>query len=105
MRVLILRPVAPNERFGLGPFFRIEPLGSEYVAAALEADGHETAVYDLRFAPPLERLLKLHRPQVAGIAGAHTLDTAEVLALARRVKAFDPSIFTLAGGHGVAVYP
>ena len=26
-----------NERFGLGPFFRIEPLGMEYIAAALEA--------------------------------------------------------------------
>ena len=29
-----------NERFGLGPFFRIEPLGMEYIAAALEARGH-----------------------------------------------------------------
>jgi hypothetical protein len=36
MRVLLLRPVPANERFGLGPFFRIEPLGMEYIAAALE---------------------------------------------------------------------
>ena len=27
MNVLLLRPVPANERFGLGPFFRIEPLG------------------------------------------------------------------------------
>ena len=27
MHVLLLRPVPGNERFGLGPFFRIEPLG------------------------------------------------------------------------------
>jgi hypothetical protein len=39
MRVLLLRPVPNNERFGLGPFFRIEPLGMENVAAALEAHG------------------------------------------------------------------
>lgn len=105
MRVLLLRPAAPNERFGLGPFFRIEPLGPEYVAAALEAAGHEAAVYDLRFSPSLRRLLSRHRPQVVGIAAAHTLDTAEVLAVARRVKAFDPQIFTLAGGHAASVYP
>jgi hypothetical protein len=37
MEVLLLRPVPGNERFGLGPFFRIEPLGMEYIAAALEA--------------------------------------------------------------------
>ena len=36
MHVLLLRPVPSNERFGLGPFFRIEPLGMEYIAAALE---------------------------------------------------------------------
>jgi hopanoid C-3 methylase len=39
MHVLLLRPVPGNERFGLGPFFRIEPLGMEYIAAALTARG------------------------------------------------------------------
>ncbi len=39
MRVLLLRPVPGNQRFGLGPFFRIEPLGMEYIAAAFEARG------------------------------------------------------------------
>jgi hypothetical protein len=49
MRVLLLRPVPGNERFGLGPFFRIEPLGMEYIAAALEARGHRVTLADLRF--------------------------------------------------------
>ena len=49
MNVLLLRPIPSNERFGLGPFFRIEPLGMEYVAAALEADGHRVTLADLRF--------------------------------------------------------
>ena len=34
MRILLLRPPSPNERFGLGPFFRVEPLGLEYVATS-----------------------------------------------------------------------
>jgi radical SAM superfamily enzyme YgiQ (UPF0313 family) len=105
VRILLLRPVAPNERFGLGPFFRIEPLGSEYVGAAIEAAGHQIAIYDLRFAPRLGAILRRHRPRVVGIAGSHTLDTSEVLSVARRVKAFDPEIFTLAGGHAAAAYP
>ena len=49
MNVLLLRPDPGNERFGLGPFFRVEPLGLEYVAAALRERGHERAIVDLRF--------------------------------------------------------
>ena len=49
MHVLLLRPVPSNDRFGLGPFFRIEPLGMEYIAAALEAHGHRATVVDLRY--------------------------------------------------------
>ncbi len=30
---------------------RIEPLGMEYIAAALEADGHQVTIADLRFRP------------------------------------------------------
>ena len=54
MNILLLRPVPGNERFGLGPFFRIEPLGMEYIAAALEARGHRVTLADLRFSASLE---------------------------------------------------
>jgi len=105
MRILLLRPADVNERFGLGPFFRIEPLGLEYVAAALESAGHEAFVYDARFAAPVEKLIARHRPSLVGIAAAHTLDTTTALSTARRVKAVDRSIVTLVGGHAAAVYP
>jgi len=35
MNILLLRHHPSNDRFGLGPFFRVEPLGLEYIAAAL----------------------------------------------------------------------
>ncbi len=105
LRVLLVRPADINERFGLGPFFRIEPLGLEYVAASLEAGGHEAIAYDARFAPSIEKLIARHRPGMVGIAAAHTLDTPSALEAARRVKACDPSIVTLMGGHAAAVYP
>ena len=62
MNILLLRPAPSNERFGLGPFFRIEPLGMEYIAAALEARGHRVTLRDLRFSPPVEQILASVRP-------------------------------------------
>src|SRR5450759_4553552 len=62
MHVLLLRPVPGNDRFGLGPFFRIEPLGLEYIAAALEMRGHRATVADLRYSRSVDRLLRATRP-------------------------------------------
>src|SRR5262249_24314115 len=104
MRVLLVRGIAPNERFGLGPFFRIESLGMEYVGAALEAEGHHVQLVDLRFRN-LERTMLAFRPQVVGVTAPHTLDTNEAIATARRAKICDPTVFTVLGGHAAAVYP
>jgi radical SAM superfamily enzyme YgiQ (UPF0313 family) len=104
MRVLLLRPVPANERFGLGPFFRIEPLGMEYIAAALEAGGHEVTLADLRFTS-LEAHLRRARPGLVGIAAMHALETDDVLALARRVRAWSPEVPIVVGGHTAAAYP
>jgi hypothetical protein len=52
MHVLLVRSVPGNDRFGLGPFFRIEQLGLEYIAG---------------------------RSRGAGIARMHALETDEVL--------------------------
>jgi hypothetical protein len=81
MRILLLRPVPGNERFGLGPFFRIEPLGMEYIAAALEASGHRVTLVDLRFGRSLDYHVSRVRPDLVGIAAMHALETDEVLAL------------------------
>jgi radical SAM superfamily enzyme YgiQ (UPF0313 family) len=104
MRVLLLRPVPSNERFGLGPFFRIEPLGMEYIAAALESRGHEVTLVDLRFGRPVEHYLR-ERPGLVGIAAMHALETDNVLDLAARVRRAAPDIPLIVGGHTAAAYP
>src|SRR3954454_24381119 len=86
MHVLLLRPVPSNDRFGLGPFFRIEPLGMEYIAAALEARGHRATVADLRYSRSIAHCLRHVRPQVVGIACMHALETDDALALAAEVR-------------------
>ena len=105
MHVLLLRPVPGNERFGLGPFFRIEPLGMEYIAAALQARGHDATLADLRFSAALDQQLRKSRPGLIGIAGMHALETDEVLGLANRVRELAPGVPIVIGGHTAAAYP
>lgn len=105
MHVLLLRPVPENERFGLGPFFRIEPLGMEYIAAAFDAGGHQVTIADLRFSRPAEHYLRACRPGLVGIAAMHALETDNVLALAARVRRAAPGVPIVVGGHTAAAYP
>lgn len=76
----------------------------EYIAAALEARGHHVTLADLRFGS-LERHLRSARPGLVGIAAMHALETDEVIALARRVRALSPGVPILVGGHTAAAYP
>jgi hopanoid C-3 methylase len=105
MHILLLRPVPGNERFGLGPFFRIEPLGMEYIAAALEASGCRVTLVDLRFGRSLDYHVSRVRPDLVGIAAMHALETDEVLALAARVRRLAPGVPVVVGGHTAAAYP
>jgi len=105
MRVLLLRPVPGNERFGLGPFFRVEPLGLEYIGAALIAQGHDVTLRDLRFGRPIERELARVRPDLVGIACMHALEIDDALGLVERVRRACPGVFIVVGGHAAATYP
>ncbi|HEY5960656.1 MAG TPA: radical SAM protein [Polyangiaceae bacterium] len=103
--VLLVRPRSPNERFGLGPFFRVEPLGLEYVAATLRNDGHCALIVDERFSAPLSQLIRQWKPDLVGISCMHTVDIPTTLAAARQVKRAQPGLPVLVGGHVVALYP
>jgi radical SAM superfamily enzyme YgiQ (UPF0313 family) len=105
MKVLLLRPDPGNERFGLGPFFRVEPLGLEYAAASLLARGHEPTVVDLRFRPGLRTWLRRVRPRIVGISCMHALEYDQVLETALAVRRADPDAFILVGGHAAAAHP
>lgn len=105
MDILLLRPAPSNERFGLGPFFRIEPLGMEYVAAALETRGHRVTLHDLRFSPPIEQIVAAVRPAVVGVACMHALEIDDVRDVVARLRRAAPGAFVIVGGHSAAAYP
>src|SRR5262245_12128441 len=105
MNILLLRPAPRNEQFGLGPFFRIEPLGMEYIAAALEACGHRVQLRDLRFSASVERIVSAFRPEVVGIACMHALEIDDVRDLVGRLRATAGGLTIVVGGHSAAAYP
>jgi radical SAM superfamily enzyme YgiQ (UPF0313 family) len=105
MDVLLLRPAPTNERFGAAPFFRTEPLGLEYVAAALEARGHRATAVDLRFGGSVDRWIARVRPSMIGITCMHSLEIDEALGLIRQVRLAAPKAFLLLGGHSAAAFP
>ena len=104
MRLLLVRPVSPNERFGLGPFFRVEPLGLEYLGRALLEQGHDVRIADSQvraFAPaPAPELPTAH----VGIACTHTVDVPAALGVAREVRRWAPGVFTRRG-HAASSFP
>lgn len=105
MNVLLIRPDPGNERFGLGPFFRVEPLGLEYVASALRARGHEPAIVDLRFGRSVAAEVRRARPALVGISCMHALEYDRVVETARQVRRASPGAFILVGGHAAAAFP
>src|SRR5574340_496665 len=104
MNILLLRPHPGNDKFGLGPFFRIEPLGLEYIGAALLAKGHAVTIADLRFRPGVSTWLRRSQPRLVGISCLHALEYDRVLETAREVRRAIPHAFIVIGGHAAAAF-
>jgi len=105
MNILFLRPNPGGEQFGLGPFFRVEPLGLEYVAAPLLARGHDVTIADLRFRPGAAAWVRRTRPRLVGISCLHALEYDRVVETAREVRRVAPDAFILIGGHAAMAFP
>jgi len=104
MNVLLLRPDPGHEKFGLGPFFRVEPLGLEYIGAALLAHDHRVTIADLRFAPSAASWVRQSRPRLVGISCLHALEYDRIVATAALVRRAAPEAFIVVGGHAAASY-
>jgi radical SAM superfamily enzyme YgiQ (UPF0313 family) len=105
LNILLLRPHPGNDRFGLGPFFCVEPLGLEYLGAALIPRGHDVTIADLRFRPGPSTWVKRTRPRMVGIGCLHALEFDQIIETAREVRRTSPEVFILVGGHAAAAYP
>ncbi len=103
MRILLIEPAKSTVTVGGEDVFLFEPLALEYLAAAVAAH-HDVRILDLRIDPSLERTLDDFRPDIVGIT-AYTVHVKPVRALCRHVKAWDPAVLTVVGGHHATVAP
>ncbi|MCA9286610.1 MAG: hopanoid C-3 methylase HpnR [Phycisphaerales bacterium] len=101
MRVLLIHP---GPLFYSEVYLRLEPLGVEYVATALENAGHEVRLLDLQVfgSGALDRLLGSFEPNAVGFSLNYLANVPEVLDLAKRVRARLRECFVFVGGHSAS---
>src|SRR5215510_7414213 len=87
-------------------FLRLEPLGAECVAAALEDAGYEGRLLDLQvFSQQDYRdLLATWPPDAVGFSVNYLANVPEVIDLAREVKARLPHTRVFVGGHSASFF-
>jgi hopanoid C-3 methylase HpnR len=85
-------------------FLRLEPLGLERVAAAVEAAGHDVRLLDLQVfrASDYRRALTSWRPEAIGFSLNYLANVPEVVDLAREAKRLVPGCRVLVGGHSAS---
>ncbi len=102
MKVMLIQP--PNGSKHMDTIFMHEPLGLEYLGAGLRSDNHEVVIFDARLERDYEAALRSYKPQVVGLT-AFTNQLSIVKEMASRIKAIEPGIFTIVGGHHATVKP
>lgn len=105
-RVSLLTPPAGNA-LGLEMITMLEPLGLICVAGALEQEGHDCQVLDLRIEGSRSWLSKARRfdPRVVGIQCNFTSDRVRVAVLARKLREHFPDSLLVMGGHDASRDP
>ena len=85
----------------------VEPLGLECVAGALEPDGHECQIVDLRIGAleaGLQRVWEF-QPEIVGVQCSFTTQRFRVIRMAQRVKRDCPKALVVVGGHDASRDP
>jgi magnesium-protoporphyrin IX monomethyl ester (oxidative) cyclase len=85
-------------------YLRLEPLGMECVAAAVEGAGHEVRLIDLQVFNDREfrHELQSFRPDAVGFSVNYLANVPEVIDLAKHVRQVIPKAFVFCGGHSIS---
>lgn len=92
---------------GLEMITFVEPLGLECVAGAIEEEGHECQIVDLRIDGPKRGMEKARRfePEIVGIQCNFTTERYRALEVVRQVRQDLPEAMIVLGGHDVSRDP
>lgn len=85
-------------------FLRLEPLGLELVARAVQQAGHEVRLLDLQTSdhPHYFRLLDSWKPDAVGFSLNYLANIPEVIDLAKATRQRSPECLVFAGGHSAS---
>ncbi len=103
MKILLIEPAKAPITLGGEDFTIYEPLALEYVAAGVAGD-HDVKILDLRLEDNLSGVLQEFSPDIVGIT-AYTAHVNTVKGLFDTVKAWNPKILTVVGGHHATIVP
>lgn len=104
MKILFLRPSAPEETIGLQHLMIVEPLELELLATLVEKE-HEVIIIDLileKQSP--EYFIKKYMPDMVCITGYIT-HTSDMLKISQKAKEINSKIITVAGGVYIEKLP
>ena len=101
MRVLLVHPSA---LLYSEVYLRLEPLGMECVAGAIERAGHEVRLIDLQVFKhgDFERELNAFAPDALGFSVNYLANVPEVIDLARLARQRLTNCFIFCGGHSIS---
>ena len=103
MKILLIEPSKASSTIGGEEVFLYEPLALEYVAAGVSRD-HDVRILDLRLDKNLAPVLSSFAPDIVGIT-AYTVHVNTVKRLFEEIKAWNPDVLTVVGGHHATVVP
>jgi magnesium-protoporphyrin IX monomethyl ester (oxidative) cyclase len=85
-------------------YLRLEPLGMECVAAAVERAGHRVRLIDLQVFShgELKHELQRFQPDAVGFSVNYLANVPEVIDLAKAVREMLPKAFVFCGGHSIS---
>jgi radical SAM superfamily enzyme YgiQ (UPF0313 family) len=102
MKVLLVQPPSPPNIIGEGIAFLAEPLALEIVAAGIPH--HDVKILDMRIEPNLKQELESFQPDIVGTT-SYTPGIYQAQKVLQEVKAYNPEILTVIGGHHATVMP
>ncbi len=102
MKVMLIQP--PSSFKLMDKVNVYEPLGLEYLGAALKEEKHEVILHDARLEPDYESVFRSYKPDVVGLTG-FTPHLNIVKQIAAGLKLITPNVFIIVGGHHATVKP
>src|SRR5437660_12018656 len=103
-RILFVEPQSGYST-GFNDTVRVETLGPEYLAGSV-ADVAECRLVDLRTTGgDLPAAMREFQPQLIALKCGYTTDVPVVADLARQIKAMDPHVPIVVGGHHISLSP